>query len=208
MKKYIVLSVFSLFIFSNRLVAQSSEVQQLLLNVTKLEQLKKILNNMYKGYSILTNGYNTIKSISAGNFNIHQIFLDGLLQVSPGVRKYKKVGDIIKYQLQLVREVKPAINKFKASRLFNETESNYMEKVYSDLFNKSFLQLEALAMVLTAGKLRMSDDERLNAIDRIYFNLSDQLAFLHSFTTENTILALQRGRSMVETKLSQKLSGF
>ena len=208
MKKYFVLLLLSLFLFSVKVSAQSEEVQQLLLNVSKLEQLKKILNNMYDGYKVLTKGYNTIKTISEGNFSIHKVFLDGLLQVSPGVRKYKKVADIINYQLQLVRTVKPAINKYRATGLFNETELNYMAKVYGDLFNRSFQQLEALAMVITAGNLRMSDDERLKAIDRIYFNISDQLAFLHSFNTENNILAIQRGRVMVDTKLSKKLSGL
>ncbi|MBC7384425.1 MAG: TerB family tellurite resistance protein, partial [Bacteroidia bacterium] len=81
MKKYFVLLLLSLLLFSGRVSAQSEEVQQLLLNVIKLEQLKKILNNMYDGYKVLTKGYNTIKTISEGNFSIHKVFLDGLLQV-------------------------------------------------------------------------------------------------------------------------------
>lgn len=208
MKKYIVLLTLCLFISSKKVVAQSEEVQQLLLNVIKLEQLKKILNNMYHGYKVLTKGYNTIKNISEGNFNIHKVFLDGLLQVSPGVRKYKKVADIINSQSQLVKEIKPAIRKFRASGLFNETELNYMGKVYGNLFNRSLLQLETLAMVITTGTLRMSDEERLAAIDRIHFNMSDQLAFLHSFNTENKILAIQRGRGMVDIQLSKKTNGL
>ena len=208
MKKYFALLLLSLLLFSGKVSAQSEEVQQLLLNVIKLEQLKKILNNMYDGYKVLTKGYNTIKTIAEGNFSLHKVFLDGLLQVSPGVRKYKKVADIINYQLQLVKTVKPAVNKFRATGLFNETELNYMARVYGDLFNRSLQQLEALTMVITAGNLRMSDDERLKAIDRIYFNISDQLAFLHAFNTENNLLALQRGRVMVDTKLSKRISGL
>jgi len=208
MKKYFVLLLLSLLLFSGRVSAQSEEVQQLLLNVSKLEQLKKILNNMYDGYKVLTKGYNTIKTISEGNFSLHKVFLDGLLQVSPAVRKYKKVTDIINYQLQLVRTVKPAINKYKATGLFNKTELNYMARVYGNIFSRSLLQLEALVMVITADQLRMTDDERLGAIDRIYFNMSDQLVFLHSFNTENNILAVQRGRGNVEIKLSKRLNGL
>ncbi|HUQ67577.1 MAG TPA: hypothetical protein VM101_15550, partial [Flavitalea sp.] len=51
--------------------SQSDEAQQLLLNVEKLTQLKKILNDMYKGYKIVSKGYNTIKDISEGNFDLH-----------------------------------------------------------------------------------------------------------------------------------------
>ena len=208
MKKYIVLSAFCLFLFSGMVAAQSEEVQQLLLNVAKLDQLKKILNNMYEGYKVLTKGYNTIKTISAENFSIHKLFLDGLLEVSPGVRKYKKVADIINYQMRLVRVAKPAISRLKASGLFNDTELNYMANVYGNLFTKSLQQLEALAMVITAGKLRMSDEERLDAIDRIYLNISDQLTFLEAFNQDNNILALKRDRSRVDVKLSKRLNGL
>lgn len=208
MKKYIVLSAFCLFLFSGRVAAQSEEVQQLLLNVAKLDQLKKILNNMYEGYKVLTKGYNTIKTISAGNFSIHKLFLDGLLEVSPGIRKYKKVADIINYQMRLVRVAKPAISRLRASGLFNDTELNYMANVYGNLFTKSLQQLEALAMVITAGKLRMSDEERLDAIDRIYLNISDQLTFLEAFNQDNNILALKRDRSRVDVKLSKRLNGL
>lgn len=82
---------------------QSQEAQQLLLNWEKLTQLKKILNDMYKGYEIVSQGYNTIKNLSQGNFNLHKIFLDGLMQVSPAVKKYKRVADIIACQGMIVK---------------------------------------------------------------------------------------------------------
>lgn len=194
--------------FTGQVAAQSAEVQQLLLNVEKLAQLKKILSNMKKGYEIVSSGYNTIKDISKGNFNIHQTFLDGLMQVSPGVRKYKRIADIISLQTQLVKEYKSAFRKIQRSNLFNENEVKYMGNVYSYLFTKSLQNLDELAMVITAGKLRMSDDERLNAIDRIFTDISDKLIFLRTFNKENNLLAIQRGREMVDTKVSKKLNGL
>jgi len=189
-------------------VAQSAEVQQLLLNVQKLAQLKKILSNMKSGYQIVSGGYNTIKDISKGNFNLHQTFLDGLMQVSPAVRKYKRIGEIISMQSQLVKEYKSAFRRFEASNLFNANEMTYMKNVYANLFNKSLQNLEELSMIVTAGKLRMSDDERLNAIDRIFNDAGDKLIFLRTFNKENNVLAIQRGREMVDTEVSKKLNGL
>ena len=202
------LTSFFILSFSGKSIAQSDEVQQLLLNVEKLAQLKKILNNMYEGYQVLSKGYNLVKDISEGNFNIHKLFLDALLQVSPAVRKYKKVADIIGYQAQLIKEYKPVFKRFRASGMFNEKELAYMGSVYSSLINKSLQQLDDLAMVITAGKLRMSDDERLSAIDRIYTGMGDQLDFVRVFNKENNLLAIQRGREMVDTKLSKRLNGL
>ena len=208
MKKCIVILWIILFSFSGKVVAQSTEIQQLLLNVEKLAQLKKILSNMKKGYEIVSTGYNTIKDISKVNFNIHQAFLDGLIQVSPAVRKYKKIAEIISYQTQLVKEYKSAFRRFDASNLFNANEIKYMDNVYSNLFNKSLQNLEELTMLITAGKLRMSDDERINAIDRVYNDIADKLVFLRTFNKENNVLAIQRGREMVDTKVSKKLNGL
>jgi len=208
MKKHIMILWAILFSFSGQVVAQSTEIQQLLLNVEKLAQLKKILSNMKKGYEIVSTGYNTIKDISKGNFDIHQDFLDGLIQVSPTVKKYKRIAEIIAYQTQLVKEYKSAFRRFDASNLFNTNEIRYMDNVYTNLFNKSLQNLEEVTMVITAGKLRMSDDERINAIDRIYNDLADKLVFLRIFNKENNVLAVQRGREMVDTKVSKKLNGL
>src|SRR5665647_1335731 len=208
MKKCIMIVWVILFFFSGQVVAQSTEIQQLLLNVEKLAQLKKILSNMKKGYEIVSNGYNTIKDISKGNFNLHEAFLDGLMQVSPTVRKYKKIGEIIIFQSQLVKEYKSAFRRFDASNLFNANEMKYIGNVYTNLFNKSLQNLDELTIVITAGKLRMSDDERLNAIDRIYIDMGDKLVFLRTFNKENNVLAIQRGREMVDTRVSKKLNGL
>ena len=83
-----------------------------------------------------------------------------------------------------------------------------MDNVYSNLFNKSLQNLEELTMVITAGKLRMSDDERINAIDRIYNDIADKLVFLRTFNKENNVLAIQRGKEMVDTTVSKKLNGL
>lgn len=188
--------------------AQSAEVQQLLLNVQKLAQLKKILSNMKTGYQIVSGGYNTIKDISKGNFNLHQTFLDGLMKVSPAVKRYKRIREIISMQGQLVKEYKSAFRRFEASNLFNANEMAYMKNVYANLFNKSLQNLEELSMIVTAGKLRMSDDERLNTIDKIFNDAGDKLIFLRTFNKENNVLAIQRGREMVDTEVSKKLNGL
>jgi preprotein translocase subunit YajC len=62
--------------------AQAAEAAQLALNIEKLAQLKSILTSLKKGYDIVSKGYGTIKSLTEGNFNIHKVFLDGLMQDS------------------------------------------------------------------------------------------------------------------------------
>jgi hypothetical protein len=54
--------------------------------------------------------------------------------------------------------------------------------------------MDELTAVVTADKLRMSDDERLKAIDRIYLDMQDKLIFLRSFNHSTSVLGLQRDR--------------
>ena len=188
--------------------AQSFEVQQLLLNVEKLSQFKAILQNMYDGYKVLHKGYTTIKDISEGSLSLHKTFLDALLEVSPAVRKYKKISDIISYQIRLVKQYKAAFNEFKNGDTFTPEEIDYLGKVYGNLFKESIESLDELMVVITSGKLRMSDDERLQAIDRIYAGVEDQFAFLKEFNGNTAMLALQRKGERADIKLSKTLRGY
>jgi DNA repair ATPase RecN len=185
--------------------AQATELAQLALNIEKLAQFRQILSDLKKGYEILSGGYQTIKNISEGNFKLHQVFLDGLMEVNPAVKNYKRVADIINYQLKLVKEYKSAYNRFKNSGWFNPGELDYMGKVYSNLFDLSVKNLDDLFTVITASKLRMSDDERLAAIDKIYLDMQDKLLFLRAFNNNTSVLSLQRAKEQYETDALQQL---
>lgn len=206
MKKLIVILIMCSMSF--QLKAQSEEVQQLLLNIEKLSQFRKILKNMKDGYQIIFKGYTAVKDISQGNFNLHKTFLDGLMQVSPAVKKYKRIADIISYQLLIAKEYKLAFNRFKEEKQFTIEEIDYLGKVYSNLFNESLKALDELSMVITSGKLRMSDDERLQAIDKIYLSVEEQYTFLKEFTNNTNLLSLQRKAEKAEIEMSRRLYGL
>ncbi len=208
MKKIIILAAFITMGLVTKISAQSQEVQQLLLNVEKLAQFKQILTDMKKGYQIISSGYSTIKDLSQGNFSLHKTFLDGLMLVSPTVRKYKRVADVINNQILLVKEYKTAFNRYKQDGNFDPKEIDYLGKVYSNLFNKSLDDLDELTMVMTDSKLRMSDDERLEAVDRIHGNMQDKLLFLRHFNNNTTVLAVQRARERNDAVTMKKIYGI
>lgn len=202
--KRIIISVFVLSL-SVTCFAQSTEATQLILNYEKLKQLEKILDNMYTGYKILSQGYNRIKNIAEGNYNLHQLFLDGLYAVNPSVRNYKRIPLIINYQLVLMKEYKRAYSRFKDDPNLTTSELRYLEGVYSFLVKQSLRNIEELTMIITASKLRMSDDERMQAIDRIYVDMENKLSFLRYFNNSTKLLAMQRAKEKGETTAIQKL---
>ena len=196
---------FGLLIFSVQGKAQQFKIEQLLLNVEKLAQFKQILKDMQDGYEILVKGYGVIKDLTEGNFNLHQAFLDGLMEVSPTVRKYKRIEEIVEMQLELTRLSKGAIRRFQVSQLFNERDMQYLDSVYDRIFKSSLRNMEDLTVVITSGQVRMSDDERLQSIDRIYNDMTDKLTFIRSFNEENKILLLLKAKEQKDVKLLRDL---
>jgi hypothetical protein len=207
MKTILFLIVVGFVLNIKQVNAQSTEAQQLLLNWEKLQALVKILDNMYTGYKILDKGYTTIRDISKGNYTLHQLFLDGLFAVNPAVRNYKRIPYIINYQKFLVKEYKNAFTRFKQDPNFKPDEIEYLTSVYNLLFQSSLRDIDDLTMIITANKLRMSDDERMQAIDRIFYDMEGKLVFVRSFNNGTELLAIQRARSANDVRTLRYLYG-
>ncbi|MDR6761885.1 DNA repair ATPase RecN [Flavobacterium sp. 2755] len=209
MKKILILAILiTLLMIPVKSIGQSAEIQQLILNIEKLSQFRKILSDMKKGYALLSGGYKTVKEMTEGNFSLHKTFLDALMQVSPAVRNYKRVGEIVEYQISIVKESRNGMNRFIKNGNFSGQEINYFEKVYGNLLNESLRNLDELTMVITADKLRMSDDERLKAVDDIYEQMQDKLLFLRNFNASSNVLALQRSKEKKDVYVSKSFQEF
>jgi hypothetical protein len=183
-------------------------LEQLSLDYQKLAGLKSILSQMYTGYEVLNKGYHGVKDVSQRNFTLHEGFLDGLLVVSPAVRKYPRVQDIINDQSSIISEYHSGYSGFRQDKQFSPDEVGYMLTVYNNLVSATFKNLDDLSMVMSDSKMRMSDAERLAAIDRIYTGGHSQLAFLRSFNDRNYRLAVQRAREAGDQQTIKSLYGI
>ena len=185
--------------------AQTTEVSQLLLNVEKLAQLKGILAQMKQGYTILHKGYNGVRDLSQGNFSLHQVFLDGLLKVSPVVRNYARIPAILDAQTKLIQGYRQAYRRFQLSGHFKPNELAYFTRVYGNLVQLSLRGLQELTLVITAGTMRMNDQQRLQNVDRIFNQLQEMRAFLHRFNEQNDMLLIQRIKEENELRTTRRL---
>jgi hypothetical protein len=192
-KKWWVL-VITLGLSASGLWAQSAadDIEQLLLDVQKLSQFRQMLSTMYREYTMLRNGYEQIKGLSQGTFTLHKAFLDGLFLVSPAVRSYWRVGDIIVQESRLISDYQSANAWFRGCGVFTGGELDGFSAHTSIYIQGADKDMEELSMVMTDGELRMSDAERLSAIDRIDRDLVRQLGLLHSFNDEASLQVAQR----------------
>jgi len=207
-KKLLVLGM-ALTLSAGGLRAQSLDqlIEQLILDRQKLSSLKTILQDLYTSYEVINKGYENIKSIAQGNFSLHKAFFDGLLAVSPTVRNYYRVEAIIHSQLTLVAEYKASYQRWVGSGQFTAGELVYIGGVYTALFRRSISGVDQLTMVLTAETLRMSDAERMQAIDGIYTVITGQLAALRRFNNSTALQMLQRQKETNSINLLKQVYG-
>lgn len=159
---------FSLFGFPKLVQAQEDEIQQLLLNAQKLEQLKDLLQNMKDKYQILNQGYQQVSNLTEGNFRLHEVFLNRLVQVNPKVKSYHRVGEIIQLQIQMIQAITASKRQIRLNALLIDEELDQVLRVYSSFSTSSLKNLQELTLLLTDGELQMDDWERLQGIDRVY----------------------------------------
>ncbi|MDN5286551.1 MAG: TerB family tellurite resistance protein [Mucilaginibacter sp.] len=188
--------------------AQRQELQQLILDIEKLTQFKSILSDMKTGYQIYAQGYGTISNLSKGNFDLHHIYLGSLMAINPSIRNYGRIAEIISMQASLVSEYRNASSRFRQSGSFNISELSYMADVYARLLKESLDDLLELTNIITANKLRMSDTERIKAIDRLYATSSDKLQFLRSFNRQGVLLSIQRTKDAADNRTMKQLYGL
>ena len=182
-------------------------LEQLSLDVQKLSELKTILQDMYTDYAIVNKGYTDIRNIAEDNFKLHQLFLDALLVVSPAVRNYPRVQSIIEAEYQIVSEYKTATARAAAGH-FTPEEVSYLGTTYDRLFQRSKQCIESLTMVMTDNQLRLSDDGRIQTIDRIYEDITGQLRFLRQFDNAVSLQAIQRLKAAGDVSTLQKIYGI
>ena len=209
MKKILVILTFivSLHPIVSRAQSTGDLVEQLVLDFQKLQDMKAILQDMYTSYKILDQGYTRIKNIAQGQFNLHKAFLDGLLAVSPAVKNYYRVGEIIQAEYNLVREYKASSSRAHGSGLFTDSELGYIDGIYSTLFKRSLQSIDELTMVLTDDVLRMSDAQRLAAIDRVYGEINGQLQAVRQLNNATSVQVLQREKTINDIKTLKQFYG-
>jgi len=204
----VALAVALMFPVASKAQSIADDLAQLALDYQKLSGLKSILKQMYTGYEVVTKGYNAVKDISKGSFSLQKAFLDGLMIVSPIVRQYPRVAGIINDQAMLISEYKSAYSLFKNDPHFNPDEIGYMMDVYNNLISGSLKNLNDLSMIITDSKVRMSDAERIRAIDRIYADGHGQLTFLRQFNNQSYSVALQRSEAAGDRQTLKTLYGI
>lgn len=141
-----------------------------------------------KGYNIVNDGLQSIKSITNGEFGLHTAYINSLKAVSPVIRNNIKIAEIIETQLNITR----AFGAVKSSESLPLSNQLYILDVREKVMDDCGKDLEELLLVITSGKLEMSEKERIRRIDCIYSSITEKYGFTIDFVGQVMTLINQR----------------
>lgn len=191
-----------------RVSAQFQELEQLKLNLEKLAQFKMMLSEMKHGYQTMQNGYNSVRDAARGNFDLHKGYLDGLLQVNIAVKHSPALVEIFSSQSRLLKEYKASWQRIVSSNLFSLKELADIRASYLFVIEEVATDLEAVDLVLSAGRLRMSDAERMGVVEKVKTNVGLNLQAVLDLNKENNRLMALRVQRKRDVDAVRKLNGL
>jgi hypothetical protein len=124
------------------------------------------------------------------------------------ISKYQRIKDITLKQAALVSEYKQAWSLFKQDNHFSPQELNYMQRVYTGILDASVKNLDEIMLVVSPAKTQMTDEQRLELINKAIDHLDENYNDLHQFNNQGIQLSLQRGKDLSDTRSIKKLYGI
>ncbi|SDF44943.1 hypothetical protein SAMN05216464_11852 [Mucilaginibacter pineti] len=160
-----------------------------------------------KGYGIAQKGLNTAQDLKNGMFGLHSAYFNSLEQVNPVVSNDPNGKAILDLQQQLISRFTAEISWQQQQKLLQTNELAYLQSVYDNLLKEDKKDVDELTLVLTPGKMQLTDQQRLDRLDRLYASVKDKYAFAGDFTGKCRKLALGRQQAIQEKEQLKKLYG-
>ncbi|KGO85882.1 hypothetical protein Q765_13685 [Flavobacterium rivuli WB 3.3-2 = DSM 21788] len=193
-------------LLSGSLQAQNKQAKVLL---EQIAALHIYIGYVQDGYSTVKNGLDVIGDFKRGELNLHAGYFSSLRMVNPAVKEYIKVAEIIALQAKILQSSNNTRNLLQQDAdLFNGNELAYVGKVYDKLLEDCERILNDLEPVVTDGQLEMKDDERMERIDMLHANMTDNYIFCKRFGNSTKVLAVSRIKEEMDIQNARALRGI
>src|SRR5699024_2997441 len=113
-----------------------------------------------KGYQIMEKGWNTVHNRKDGEFNLHLTHIHSLKKVNPKV-KGERVEAIQELADELLSDCSKLRHDALQSKMLTDEEADYLKSMLNGYIEETSENMEELNLIITDGKLSMTDDERM-----------------------------------------------
>jgi hypothetical protein len=169
------------------------QVQRLQNQTIWLQNAQKVIENELNQLEL-----NEIAGYSGDQQKLFSEYYNELWQIKSYLSTYQRVKNLTVRQAQLVSSYKQGWNLFHNDSHFSVAELNQMQLVYTGILNDSVKNLEQLVQAISAGKTRMSDEQRLEVINKVSNELDGNYRDLQQFNQQNQMLSFERAKDQNE----------
>lgn len=185
---------------------QQSQKKKLM--AEQIAGLEIYLGAIKGGYRIAQNGLTTAHELKNGTFSLHSAYFNSLEQVSPVVQNNPKGKATAELYRQLIDHFDNELQWQKKHAQLTTAETTNLQKVADNLKKLAATDMAELTDVLTPGKLQLTDEQRLERLDKLYAAMKDKAAFTASFTGKCRQLASGREKAKADREQLRKLYGI
>lgn len=185
-------------------LAVSAQAKQDRVMLQQIALLKTYGGYLQKGYKIAKDGLNFIGRMKSGEFNLHSLFFEGLQLVSPRLRDYQKVHDIIEMSSNIFT-VKQNLDYHLNGDLFHGSEKDYIRRALVRVAEDTTEDIKILYDVLTDDTIAADDAQRIARIDALAKEMQGRYLFVKRFNDEALLLIAARQREASEASQSRRL---
>jgi hypothetical protein len=140
--------------------------------------------------------------------DLYKNYYEELQKVKSIITYYKRIKEISQKQTRLIQEYERAWNLFKQDSHFNQSEVDYMEKVYSGILEESMKNIDQIFLILESFTTQMSDLKRLEIINAAADQIDGNYDDLTQFNKQNVLLSLQRAKTVNDVNKVKQFYGI
>jgi hypothetical protein len=157
-----------------------------------------------QGYKIANGGLGYITGSLKDEFSLHTSYYNKLRSVNAVVKNNLKVNDILNWQRDILR----SMNNLDQATYLSTREKLYVGKVKQALLADCDEQITALQILLTNGKLKLTDDERIKRLNSIHLAMQSNYRFIADFAGKVKVYGLQKQQENTNLEISKFIFGI
>lgn len=147
-----------------------------------------------------------IKGVIDKTQQLHDTWYSSLLQISSGVRNYRRVREIYDVQSAMIQQFSTVQGDL-ARKGLTPAQVSEAGTTYTALLTENIGLISDLVGVLSANRAKMTDPERLEFINGIADKMSSQQELFTYYTLKCQALAQQQQQAAADTKSLLVLTG-
>lgn len=185
------------------IVAVDLKIQRLQTKTIWLQNAQKVIENSMSKLKL-----DEITDWVQKQKDLYQNYFDELWKVKDVLAFYYRIKEITGQQVSLIKEYHTAWNGVQQDGHFSKDEISYIGQIYSGIIEESLKNLDQVSLVIQSFTTQMTDEKRMEIINRAGVSMEKNYSDLRAFNTQNIQLSIQRSKDEHDIEVVRQLYGI